>query len=314
MPIKLLPPLSTVFAPILASPVFSGQPSYQKKLELILLQTAEAAAIIAPILKRGVSWNSISTVAFAELRTLEAQGVIPSDIAATIQTSLSTVDNIQVSTTQLTTAYANIASGKGNLTQTLSQISTIALDLSQSTASLNTTLDTLNQQQTVVTGATGILNSKAEVIQIFQDSQAQAATNLTNLTSSISFVSADLLSAKTQNLITGNTAQTTTAQQVLSSATTNIKQVTAIANNMTQTINNVQAIANNLKSFKNLTLGSSKRKPRKVLYPIPSFLNPNNNDYIKMYGDLNNIITSVNTAMAAINLLGKTAGLTSDIF
>jgi len=73
MPIPLLPPISTVFAPILASPVFSGQPSYQKKLELILLQAAEAKAIIAPILKRGVSWNSISTAAFAELRALEAQ-------------------------------------------------------------------------------------------------------------------------------------------------------------------------------------------------------------------------------------------------
>ena len=314
MPINLLPPLSTVFAPILASPVFSGQPAYQKKLELILLKAAEAKAIIAPILKNGVSWNSISTAAFAELRTLEAQGVIPSNISSTIQTSLSTANNIQVSTTQLTQAYANIASGKGDLTQTLSQISTIALDLSQSTASLNTTLDTLNQQQTVVTGATGILNSKAEVIQIFQDSQAQAATNLTNLTSSITFVSSDLLSAKTQNLITGNNAQTAAAEQVLSQVTKNIKQVTDIANKMTDTIKNVQSIADNLKSFKTFKLGNGKRKPRKVLYPIPSFLNPNNNAYVKMYGELNDIITSVNTAMAAINLLGKTAGLTSDIF
>ena len=301
-----------MFAPILASPVFSGQPSYQKKLELILLQAAEAKAIIAPILKRGVSWNSISTAAFAELRALEAQGVIPSDIAATIQTSLTTANNIQVSTTQLTTAYANIASGKGNLTQTLTQINTIASDLTQSTASLNTTLTTLNLQQTVV-GATGISNSTSDVIQIFQDSQAQAAVNLTNLTSAITFVSSDLVSAKTQNLITGNTAQTAAAQQVLSQVTTNIKQVTAIANNMTQTINNVQAIADNLKSFKTFTLGNSKRGSRKVLYPIPSFLNPNNNAYVKMYTDLNGIITSVNTAMAAISALGDAAAAL-DIF
>ena len=312
MPIPLLPPISTVFAPILASPVFSGQPSYQKKLELILLQAAQAKAIIAPILKRGVSWNSISTAAFAELRALEAQGVIPSDIPATIQTSLTTANNIQVSTTQLTTAYANIASGKGDLTQTLTQINTIASDLTQSTASLNTTLTTLNLQQTVV-GATGISNSTSDVIQIFQDSQAQAAVNLTNLTSAITFVSSDLLSAKTQNLITGNTAQTAAAQQVLSQVTTNIKQVTAIANNMTQTINNVQAIADNLKSFKTFTLGNSKRGSRKVLYPIPSFLNPNNNAYVKMYTDLNGIITSVNTAMAAIGALGDAAAAL-DIF
>ena len=301
-----------MFAPILASPVFSGQPSYQKKLELILLQAAQAKAIIAPILKRGVSWNSISTAAFAELRALEAQGVIPSDITATIQTSLTTANNIQVSTTQLTTAYANIASGKGDLTQTLTQINTIASDLTQSTASLNTTLTTLNLQQTVV-GATGISNSTSDVIQIFQDSQAQAAVNLTNLTSAITFVSSDLLSAKTQNLITGNTAQTAAAQQVLSQVTTNIKQVTAIANNMTQTINNVQAIADNLKSFKTFTLGNSKRGSRKVLYPIPSFLNPNNNAYVKMYTDLNGIITSVNTAMAAIGALGDAAAAL-DIF
>jgi len=312
MPIPLLPPISTVFAPILASPVFSGQPSYQKKLELILLQAAEAKAIIAPILKRGVSWNSISTAAFAELRALEAQGVIPSDIAATIQTSLTTANNIQVSTTQLTTAYANIASGKGNLTQTLTQINTIASDLTQSTASLNTTLTTLNLQQTVV-GATGISNSTSDVIQIFQDSQAQAAVNLTNLTSAITFVSSDLLSAKNQNLITGNTAQMASAQQVLSQVTTNIKQVTAIANNMTQTITNVQAIADNLKSFKTFTLGNSKRGSRKVLYPIPSFLNPNNNAYVKMYSDLNGIITSVNTAMEAISALGDAAAAL-DIF
>ena len=312
MPIPLLPPISTVFAPILASPVFSGQPSYQKKLELILLQAAEAKAIIAPILKRGVSWNSISTSAFAELRALEAQGVIPSDIAATIQTSLTTANTIETSTTQLTKAYENIASGKGDLTQTLSQISTIASDLSQSTSSLNTTLNTLNQQQTVA-GATGISNSKAEVIQIFQDSQAQAAGNLANLTSSITFVSSDLLSAKTQNLITGNTAQTAAAQQVLSQVTTNIKQVTAIANNMTQTIKNVQDIADNLKSFKKFKLGTGKRKPRKVLYPIPAFLNPNNNAYIKMYNDLNGIITSVNTAVAAIGALGDAAAAL-DIF
>ena len=312
MPIPLLPPISTVFAPILASPVFSGQPSYQKKLELILLQAAEAKAIIAPILKRGVSWNSISTAAFAELRTLEAQGVIPSDIAATIQTSLTTANNIQVSTTQLTTAYANIASGKGDLTQTLTQINTIASDLTQSTASLNTTLTTLNLQQTVV-GATGISNSTSDVIQIFQDSQAQAAENLTNLTSAITFVSSDLLSAKNQNLITGNTAQMASAQQVLSQVTTNIKQVTAIANNMTQTITNVQAIADNLKSFKTFTLGNSKRGSRKVLYPIPSFLNPNNNAYVKMYSDLNGIITSVNTAMEAIGALGDAAAAL-DIF
>jgi len=302
-----------VFAPILASPVFSGQPSFQKKLELILLQAAQAKAILAPILKRGVSWNSISTAAFAELRVLEAQGVIPSDIAATIQTSLSTANNIQVSTTQLTQAYANIASGKGNLTQTLTQINSIASDLTQSTTSLNTTLTTLNLQQTVVEGDTGISNSKAEVIQIFQDSQAQAAENLANLTSSITFVSSDLLSAKTQNLITGNTAQTAAAQQVLSQVTTNIKQVTAIANNMTQTITNVQAIADNLKSFKTFTLGNGKRKPRKVLYPIPSFLNPNNNAYVKMYSDLNGIITSVNTAMEAISALGDAAAAL-DIF
>ena len=312
MPIPLLPPISTVFAPILASPVFSGQPSYQKKLELILLQAAQAKAIIAPILKRGVSWNSISTAAFAELRALEAQGVIPSDITATIQTSSTTANNIQVSTTQLTTAYANIASGKGDLTQTLTQINTIASDLTQSTASLNTTLTTLNLQQTVV-GATGISNSTSDVIQIFQDSQAQAAVNLTNLTSAITFVSSDLLSAKNQNLITGNTAQTAAAQQVLSQATTNIKQVIAIANNMTQTINNVQAIADNLKSFKTFTLGNSKRGSRKVLYPIPSFLNPNNNAYVKMYTDLNGIITSVNTAMAAIGALGDAAAAL-DIF
>lgn len=312
MPIPLLPPISTVFAPILASPVFAGQPSYQKKLELILLQAAQAKAIIAPILKRGVSWNSISTAAFAELRALEAQGVIPSDIAATIQTSLTTANNIQVSTTQLTQAYENIASGKGNLTQTLTQINTIASDLTQSTASLNTTLTTLNLQQTVV-GATGISNSTSDVKQIFQDSQAQAAVNLTNLTSAITFVSSDLLSAKTQNLITGNTAQMASAQQVLSQVTTNIKQVTAIANNMTQTINNVQAIADNLKSFKTFTLGNSKRKSRKVLYPIPSFLNPNNNAYVKMYNDLNGIITSVNTAMAAIGALGDAAAAL-DIF
>jgi len=312
MPIPLLPPISTVFAPILASPVFSGQPSYQKKLELILLQAAEAKAIIAPILKRGVSWNSISTAAFAELRALEAQGVIPSDIAATIQTSLTTANNIQVSTTQLTTAYANIASGKGNLTQTLTQINTIASDLTQSTASLNTTLTTLNLQQTVV-GATGISNSTSDVIQIFQDSQAHAAVNLTNLTSAITFVSSDLLSAKNQNLITGNTAQMASAQQVLSQVTTNIKQVTAIANNMTQTITNVQAIADNLKSFKTFTLGNSKRGSRKVLYPIPSFLNPNNNAYVKMYSDLNGIITSVNTAMEAISALGDAAAAL-DIF
>jgi len=313
MPIPLLPPISTVFAPILASPVFSGQPSFQKKLELVLLQAAQAKAILAPILKRGVSWNNISTAAFAELRALEAQGVIPSDIAATIQTSLSTANNIQVSTTQLTQAYANIASGKGNLTQTLTQINSIASDLTQSTASLNTTLTTLNLQQTVVEGATGISNSKAEVIQIFQDSQAQAAENLANLTSSITFVSSDLMSAKTQNLITGNTAQTAAAQQVLSQVTTNIKQVTAIANNMTQTINNVQAIADNIKSFKTFTLGNDKRKPRKVLYPIPSFLNPNNNAYVKMYSDLNGIITSVNTAMEAIAGIGKAAAAL-DIF
>ena len=312
MPIPLLPPISTVFAPILASPVFSGQPSYQKKLELILLQAAEAKAIIAPILKRGVSWNSISTAAFAELRALEAQGVIPSDIAATIQTSLTTANNIQVSTTQLTQAYANIASGKGNLTQTLTQINSIASDLTQSTASLNTTLTTLNLQQTVV-GATGISNSTSDVIQIFQDSQAQAAVNLTNLTSAITFVSSDLLSAKNQNLITGNTAQMASAQQVLSQVTTNIKQVTAIANNMTQTITNVQAIADNLKSFKTFTLGNSKRGSRKVLYPIPSFLNPNNNAYVKMYSDLNGIITSVNTAMEAISALGDAAAAL-DIF
>ena len=301
-----------MFAPILASPVFSGQPSYQKKLELILLQAAQAKAIIAPILKRGVSWNSISTAAFAELRALEAQGVIPSDITATIQTSLTTANNIQVSTTQLTTAYENIASGKGDLTQTLTQINTIAWDLTQSTASLNTTLTTLNLQQTVV-GATGISNSTSDVKQIFQDSQAQAAVNLTNLTSAITFVSSDLVSAKTQNLITGNTAQTAAAQQVLSQVTTNIKQVTAIANNMTQTINNVQAIADNLKSFKTFTLGNSKRGSRKVLYPIPSFLNPNNNAYVKMYNDLNGIITSVNTAMAAIGALGDAAAAL-DIF
>ena len=313
MPIPLLPPISTVFAPILASPVFAGQPSFQKKLELVLLQAAQAKAILAPILKRGVSWNSISTAAFAELRALEAQGVIPSDIAATIQTSLSTANNIQVSTTQLTQAYETIASGKGDLTQTLTQINIIASDLSQSTASLNTTLTALNLQQTVVEGATGISNSKAEVIQIFQDSQAQAAENLANLTSSITFVSSDLLSAKTQNLITGNTAQTTAAQQVLSQVTTNIKQVTAIANNMTQTIKNVQDIANNLKSSKTFTLGNDKRKPRKVLYPIPAFLNPNNNTYVKMYSDLNGIITSVNTAVAAIGALGDAAAAL-DIF
>jgi methyl-accepting chemotaxis protein len=282
MPIPLLPPISTVFAPILASPVFAGQPSFQKKLELVLLQAAQAKAIIAPILKRGVSWNSISTAAFAELRSLEAQGVIPSGIAATIQISLSTANNIQVSTTQLTQAYETIASGKGDLTQTLTQINIIASDLSQSTASLNTTLTTLNQQQQTVAGATGISNSKANVIEVFKDSQARAAVNLTNLTSSITFVSSDLLSAKTQNLITGNTAQTAAAQQVLSQVTKNIKQVTDIANKMTQTINNVQSIADNLKSFKTFKLGNGKRKPRKVLYPIPSFLNPNNNAYVKM--------------------------------
>jgi prefoldin subunit 5 len=314
MPIPLLPPISTVFAPILASPVFSGQPSYQKKLELILLQAAEAKAILAPILKRGVSWNSISTAAFAELRALETQGVIPSDIAATIQTSLSTAKTIETSTTQLTQAYENIASGKaGDLTQTLTQINSIASDLTQSTASLNTTLTTLNQQQTTVAGATGISNSKANVIEVFKDSQARAAVNLTNLTSSITFVSSDLLSAKTQNLITGNTAQTAAAQQVLSQVTKNIKQVTDIANKMTQTINNVQSIADNLKSFKTFKLGNGKRKPRKVLYPIPSFLNPNNNAYVKMYKELNGIITSVNTAMQAIGALGDAAA-SLDIF
>jgi len=313
MPIPLLPPISTVFAPILASPVFSGQPSYQKKLELILLQAAEAKAILAPILKRGVSWNSISTAAFAELRALEAQGVIPSDIAATIQTSLTTAKTIETSTTQLTKAYENIASGKGDITQTLSQISTIASNLSQSTSSLNGTLNTLNQQQQTVTGATGISNSKTEVIEVFKVSQDQAAVNLANLTSSITFVSSDLLSAKTQNLITGNTAQMASAQQVLSQVTRNINQVTDIANKMTQTITNVQAIADNLKSFKKFKLGDSKRKPRKVLYPIPSFLNPNNNAYVKMYKDLNNIITSVNTAMEAIGALGDAAAAL-DIF
>jgi len=313
MPIPLLPPISTVFAPILASPVFSGQPSYQKKLELILLQAAEAKAILAPIIKRGVSWNSISTAAFAELRALEAQGVIPSDIAATIQSSLTTAKTIETSTTQLTQAYANIASGKGDLTQTLSQINNIASDLSQSTSSLNGTLNTLNQQQQTVAGVTGISNSKADVIEIFKDSQEQATINLTNLTSSITFVSSDLLSAKTQNLITGNNAQTVSAQQVLSQVTKNIKQVTAIANNMTQTIKNVQSIADNLKSFKTFKLGNGKRKPRKVLYPIPSFLNPNNNAYVKMYSELNGIITSVNTAMSAIGALGDAAA-SLDIF
>ena len=313
MPIPLLPPISTVFAPILASPVFAGQPSYQKKLELILLQAAEAKAILAPILKRGVSWNSISTAAFAELRTLEAQGVIPSDIAATIQTSLATATTIERSTTQLTKAYENIASGKGDLTQTLSQINIIASDLSQSTSSLNGTLNTLNQQQQTVAGATGISNSKADVIEVFKDSQAQAATNLTNLTSSITFVSSDLLSAKTQNLITGNNAQTAAAEQVLSQVTKNIKQVTDIANKMTDTIKNVQSIADNLKSFETFKLGNGKRKPRKVLYPIPSFLNPNNNAYVKMYKELNGIITSVNTAMEAISALGDAAA-SLDIF
>lgn len=313
MPKLLLPPLSTVFNPILASPVFTGQPSYQKKLEQVLLAAAEAEAILAPILKRGTSWTSISQAAFTELATLEAQGVIPTDISSTVQSALTTSVNIQNSAEQLVSVTSAVTSG--NLTQSLSALNTISQTLRTDTGSLYNTLNVMKEQETVVTqGATGISNSNLETITVFSASKEVAEQNLKNLNESIVFVSSSLISAKTQNLITGNNSQVAEAQQVLNQATANVAQVTSIANNLNSTIKNIQGIANNLKSFKSLTKFTKKRsKGRKQLYPIPSFLNPANNQYVKMYNELNDIIKSANIALQTIQQLGKTAaGL--DIF
>lgn len=312
MPIPLLPPISTVFAPILASPVFTGQPAYQKKLEQVLLAAAEAEALLAPIIKYGVSWNTISQTAFNELATLEAQGVIPTNLTPTIATSLNTVNVIQASATQLVNATNSVTAG--NLNQGLSSINTISRDLAVSTASLYGSLNVLNDQAGVVNAtAPGIQNTPTQVLEVFKGSQGQAAQNLAELNKSIVFVSSSLISAQTQNLLTGNSSQTAEAQKVLNDVTSNIAQVTSIANNLNSTIGNIQSIANNLKSFNGLNQISGKRKPRKVLYPLPSFLNPANNTYVRMYGQLNTIIASANSAISAIEALGSTVG-SLDIF